>query len=312
MPNHLHGMEIFPYTLKPSGSIKQGNHVVSIFDEGKGHGNIDKAVVDSFGEEWSTFHHFEEDEIAKIGSEYFDIVSSEIVSPESKVLDVGCGSGRWSKYLLDHYKAQHIDAIDPSDAIFVASKILENYPNVRLSKCSADTLPFPDNSFDFVMSVGVLHHLPDTAKAIQSCVQKIKPDGYLYLYLYYNLDNRGYGYKALFQLVTGLRRIISALPNPLKKASCEILALLAYAPLVYLGKGLRKLGGKGLAEKLPLSYYQNKSYYIIRNDALDRFGTKIEHRFSRKQIQAMLQNTGLANIRFSDHEPFWHVLAQKI
>jgi hypothetical protein len=43
----------------------------------------------------------------------------------------------------------------------------------------------------------------------------------------------------------------------------------------------------------------------MRTDALDRFDTRLEHRFSQEELQKMLENTGLVNIRFRDSEPFW-------
>ena len=62
---------------------------------------------------------------------------------------------------------------------------------------------------------------------------------------------------------------------------------------------------------MPLSYYVDKPWKVIRNDALDRFGTPLEQRFSRRQIEDMLIAAGLKDVRFSDHEPFWHVVARK-
>jgi hypothetical protein len=49
----------------------------------------------------------------------------------------------------------------------------------------------------------------------------------------------------------------------------------------------------------------------MRTDALDRFGTRLEKRFRRDQIAAMLEAAGFANIRFSDGEPFWCAVARK-
>jgi hypothetical protein len=82
-------------------------------------------------------------------------------------------------------------------------------------------------------------------------------------------------------------------------------------PWVLSGRFMRMIGANALAAKIPLSYYQNKSFYIIRNDALDRFGTKLEQRFSKEQIIEMLQNAGLTNIVISPGLPYWHMVAQK-
>jgi hypothetical protein len=55
----------------------------------------------------------------------------------------------------------------------------------------------------------------------------------------------------------------------------------------------------------PLSSYKNLSFYTMRTDALDRFGTRLELRFTRDEIKQMMHNAGLENIRFSDSKPFW-------
>ena len=61
----------------------------------------------------------------------------------------------------------------------------------------------------------------------------------------------------------------------------------------------------------PLSAYGTKSYYSLRTDALDRFGTRLEKRFTRKQITHMMVAAGLERIAFRDEEPFWCALGYK-
>jgi methionyl-tRNA synthetase len=57
--------------------------------------------------------------------------------------------------------------------------------------------------------------------------------------------------------------------------------------------------------KIPQSPYRYRSFYSMRTDALDRFGTRLEHRFTRSAIKEMMETAGLTNIVFSDQEPFW-------
>ena len=129
--------------------------------------NFDVETVASFGEEWKKFDTFSENEIIQIGNDYFDIVPEEIYNGK-RVLDMGCGSGRWTKYVAR--KASFVEAIDPSDAVYSAAELLSNDNNTRISQASVDNIPFPDNSFDLVFSLGVLHHIPDTEAAMKKCV----------------------------------------------------------------------------------------------------------------------------------------------
>lgn len=272
--------------------------------------NIDEKTISSFGEEWNKFNSFSKKEINDIGKQYFDILPSQI-NQDSLVLDVGCGSGRWSKYLSSSVK--WVEAVDPSSAVFAAAKLLSENSNVRVSQASADDLPFEDETFDLVMSVGVLHHIPNTQQALADITAKVKKDGYVYVYLYYALDNRGRLFKTVFQLTNLMRLLISKLPHALKKIVCEGIAFFIYLPLIgmsYLARSLYK--ESSFWKKIPLSFYLGTSLRIIRNDALDRFGTPLEQRFSKNQIINMMKNVGLTDIVISENTPYWHAIGKKV
>ena len=296
------------FTRTPAKVIKTKYREINIFDiNGQ---NIDKRVVDEFGDEWTKFYEHDDDPIKKGGEEYFDILTDQMLNKQTYVLDAGCGTGRWTKYLAS--KAGFIEAVDPSQAIFAADKLLGNIHNVRLCQAAIETLPFDDETFDFVMSVGVLHHIPNTAKALNDCVTKVKSGGYFYVYLYYNLDRRGPFYKALFQISDLLRKIISRLPGKIKHVVCDIFAIIFYLPFILGGRFLNFVGLKNLAKRMPLSGYQSRSFFIIRNDTLDRFGTRLEQRFSKKQIIEMMENAGLTDIIVSDGIPYYHAVGKKL
>jgi SAM-dependent methyltransferase len=298
------------YEKSPQATVTGKVREIAVFGTDINDKNLDEEVVKSFGEEWSKFHDFEEAEIKRIGDMYFDIVDESIVNKDSYCIDIGCGTGRWSKYLSR--RAGFIECVDPSDAIFVADSLLKDVDNVRLSKASTDTLPFPDGTFDFGMSIGVLHHIPDTQKALSDCVKKIKPGGYFYVYLYYALDNRGKLFRFLFWLSNLLRRFVSSLPAGIKRFCCDLLAIFAYMPFVLAGRFFRLIGLKGLAKKIPLSGYQDMSFFVIRNDALDRFGTKLEQRFTKEEVITMMQNAGLTAINVSPEFPYWHAIGKRV
>lgn len=289
--------------------IKGRNKEIYKF-EASGVFNIDQNVVSSFGEEWEKFFNFTNDELNIVGNEYFGFIDDTILNSNTIVLDIGCGTGRWTKYLAS--KVKFVEAIDPSKAIFYADYLLSDVHNVRLSMASTDNIPFENESFDFVMSVGVLHHIPDTRKAMLDCVKKVKNGGYFYVYLYYKLDNRGSGFKLIFHLSNVIRRIVSNLPSKIKKVVADLLAYFVYVPLIYFGKFMKILGLSQLSKKMPLSAYQNKSIFIIRNDALDRFGTSLEQRFTKNEIISMMESCGLKNIIIPEGPVYWCALGQKL
>jgi len=175
------------YNKKALEKIKGPNNSIDVFTKLDSSENIDSDVVKAFGEEWGKFAVHDDESVRELRKEYFDIVDETMVNSNTYMIDIGCGSGRWTDYFTD--KAGFIEAIDPSDAVFAADNMLGKKNNVRITKASVDTIPWDDETFDFGMSIGVLHHIPNTRQALIDCVKKIKKGGYFYVYLYYRFEN---------------------------------------------------------------------------------------------------------------------------
>ncbi|MEK9628580.1 MAG: class I SAM-dependent methyltransferase [Nitrospinota bacterium] len=265
--------------------------------------NVDKKTVDGFGDEWTRFDQSElsDQERKAIFESYFSVFPWETLPPSAKGMDVGCGSGRWAKLVAP--KVGHLYCLDPSSALDVARKNLAQNNNCEFIKATVDNIPINDSSLDFAYSLGVLHHIPDTQAGIDACVRKLKPGAPFLLYLYYAFDNKPIWFNFFWQLSDLLRKVISRLPHDLRYFTSQIFAILVYLPLAKLSWAFEKMGFK--VENFPLSAYRNLSFYTMRTDALDRFGTRLEKRFTQNQIQAMMENSGLERIKFSKEVPFW-------
>lgn len=196
-----------------------------------------------------------------------------------------------------------LHCIDPSAAIEVARRNLADFEQVVFHQAAVDARVLPPGSQDFGYSLGVLHHVPDTAAAIRSCVALLKPGAPLLLYLYYAFDNRPWWFRAVWRLADVARRLIMRLPPGLKHAVTDGIAALVYWPLARLSVLLERLGLP--VGGVPLSYYRHHSFYTMRTDARDRFGTPLEQRFTREQIAAMMRDAGLVEVRFSAAAPYW-------
>jgi len=299
---------MIPYNRQPIFFFDSGPDSIAGFIS-EANQNLEHKTVESFGEEWKKFKDFSEKEIRIAGEQYFDIVDDTILNKDAVVLDLGCGTGRWSKFIAP--KVKFIEAVDPSMAVLSAKKTLAPFTNVRITQAAADNLPFADESFDFIFSLGVLHHIPDTGRAMNEVVAKLKKNGHFLLYIYYALDSRGFLFRSLFKISDWVRKIISSLPHSIKHLLCDVIAVLVYMPLIAIAR-LFKSMGFNFYKRLPLSYYCDKSFYIIRNDVLDRFGTPLEQRFTRQEIENMMKQAGLGEIRFSEHQPYWHAIGKKI
>jgi SAM-dependent methyltransferase len=247
------------------------------------------------------------DEAQKAFEEYFAVFPWTDLPQGAEGFDMGCGSGRWARFVAPRVGLLH--CIDPSNAIDVARTKLALQSNVVFHKASVDSPGLEANSQDFGYSLGVLHHVPDTAAAIRSCVTLLKPGAPLLLYLYYAFDGRPWWFKALWRLSDMVRRVICRLPGTIKHAVTDVIAALVYWPLSRLAGLLERLGISVTA--LPLSYYRHHSFYTLRTDARDRFGTPLEQRFTRMQIETMMRGAGLVDVWFSEGAPFWCAVGRK-
>jgi SAM-dependent methyltransferase len=265
--------------------------------------NIDIKTVKSFSDEWSKFTqiNLSESEAQIIFNKYFQIFPWVKLPREAIGFDMGCGTGRWAKIVSS--RVGLLNCIDPSDALEVAKINLENRNNIVFYSASVNDKPLPDNSQDFGYSLGVLHHVPNTLSAIQCCVDMLKPSAPLLIYMYYNFDNRSFFYKLTWKLSELIRKLVSILPSKVKNIVTDIIALFIYFPLSKFSLIIEKLGFN--VKNIPLSFYRNLSFYSMRTDSRDRFGTPLEKRFSRKEISNMMESCGLTNIIFSEFEPFW-------
>jgi SAM-dependent methyltransferase len=194
-------------------------------------------------------------------------------------------------------------------ALEVAKKNLKGFNNCKFYQASIERIPIKNNSMDFGYSLGVLHHIPDTFAGIKSCVEKLKRGAPFLAYIYYAFDNKPLWFKALWQLSDIIRKIISKLPFRLKLFISQIIAVCIYYHVARTALILEKMGLN--VKNFPLSIYRNMPFYSMQTDALDRFGTRLEKRFTRGKIYDMFKRAGLENITFHDEEPYWCALGHK-
>ncbi len=267
--------------------------------------NVDHDVAAGFGDEWTRFDQsaLSLEEKQRIFREYFDIFPWDKLPATAEGVDFGCGSGRWASVVAG--RVAKLTCMDASDAaLTVARRNLSAFTNCDFIHGSIGDMPaVKEDSLDFGYSLGVLHHMPDTAAGLASCVAKLKPGAPFLVYLYYRFDGRPWWFKALWRTSELGRAFISRLPYGPRYMMSQAIAALVYWPLARLARLFEKMGLP--VEGLPLAYYRSKSFYVMRTDALDRFGTRLEQRFTRPEIESMMRAAGLDQIIFSNHAPYW-------
>ena len=276
--------------------------------------NLDQGVIDSFGHEWATFDYAEGETDEALDRQFQAYCApldlSQFDATISVGADFGAGSGRWAARILPYFS--FVYALEPSHG---ASNVLKSKfssePRMKLLQETVGANSIPAESLDFGMSLGVLHHIPDTGLAIRDISSKIKSGGLFLCYLYYKLDDKPLYYRALFWVSNSLRWVISRLPHALRRFSAQVIAGFIYLPLARIAKILGRRGKN--VSNFPLHHYSEMPFVMLQNDALDRFGTRLEQRFSKNQITEMLNVAGfdLSTLKFSDIEPFWTFSVQK-
>lgn len=232
----------------------------------------------SFGFEWAKF--------SDIYTEYEDNFLSYILPITGEffkgkfVLDAGCGAGRHA-YFAAKYGAKNVIAFDLSmDAVHAA---MDNLFNVRATVKQADIYDLPESwngAFDFAMSIGVLHHLPNPQLGFQKLIPLLKPSGTISIWVYARKDN-----KLALYLYEPLRKITTRIPH-------KVLYYLAWFPavLMQVSNWLH----------LPLfSYYARFPFRTKWNDSFDVFSAPSAKYYTLEEIRAWFEQAGLKDIVIS-------------
>jgi len=271
--------------------------------------NLDKDTVKSFSDQWVRYDQsgMSNDEAKKLFENYFSLFPWKRLTKSSEGFDMGCGTGRWAKFVAPRVGKLH--CVDPSNAIHVEKKKLKKFTNVKYHQNSLDSRGLKNSSQDVGYMLGVIHYVPNAKAAIKSCVKLLKPGAPILLYIYYALDNRPLWFKYLWKLSNILRLIISRLPKFLNFLVCDLIALFIYLPFARISLMFENIGIN--LNNFPLRFYRNSSFYVMRNDSRDRFGTPLEKRYSKNDIKKMMKQSGLEKIQFKNSTPFWTVIGYK-
>lgn len=276
--------------------------------------NRDDHVISHFGGEWKAFNYLDSDQLEEVREQFAAYVRplppQLLAEGDLVIADFGAGSGRWAHFLLEH--ASQLWLVEPGKESFeILRQRFGKNDKVHLLNETVSENRVPDDSLNLAVSLGVLHHLPDTGLGIQDIFKKIKPGGYFLCYLYYALENKPFMYRFIWSVTNRFRIGISRLPYRLRRIVCEIIAALVYWPLARLSKIAEKIGLN--SANIPLHHYKDMNFYVMRNDAYDRFGTSLEQRFTKKEISEMVDKAGfdVGSLKFSDAEPFWTFVVRK-
>jgi SAM-dependent methyltransferase len=266
-------------------------------------GSTDRTFA-SFGFEWNNFDEVR-DEDESFAEVYFRDI--DLTSLEGKVgLDAGCGKGRYTRFLAAHLGATA--ALDGSSAVEAAARNLDGMPSVLVVKADLRAAPFAPGSFDFISSLGVLHHLDEPRQGFERLLTFLAPGGRILLYLYSRPPTVGLRAVAL-RLASAVRTVTVHLPHRVLKVVSEPIAALLEGGVVLPGaygdrRGVAALSG------LPMDAYRGKPFRSLVLDTFDRLSAPVEHRYVWSELEPWFRDTGLV-VEAARDETGWFILARK-
>jgi SAM-dependent methyltransferase len=242
----------------------------------------------SFGYEWTHFNDWRASGETNF-NDYFQGFALDWLRGRT-VLDAGCGMGRHARQIAPH--AGQLIAMDFSRAIDQAARNTADAANVCCVQGDLFALPFADETFDLIYSLGVLHHVDGTEAAIRGLIRKLKPGGRMRIYLYW----KRHGWKgAVLAGVTAARRITTRLPFGVLRACCRVLSLGLFCGVVLPYRALSAVGVRG-HEDWPLFVYSKYPFVVLYNDQFDRFSAPLEKRYDADEAARLLEAAGLVEV----------------
>ena len=280
-------------------------------------GGIPRMLPDRLsGPERATSHAFETQwkmlaDLTSVFREEFQSYLDPLAAADLRglaVLDAGCGMGKFS-YAAAEAGVRTIVGVDLSDAVEVAHAHLRERPNAHVVQASIYGLPFRPGSFEFVFSIGVLHHLPDPALGFERRVRLVHPGGRILVWLYALEGNERF-----VRLLDPWRaRLFSRLPSGANRVVATLLAV----PLWLLIRGLYlPLARRGRARRLPYAdyflYFHRLGFRAFWGTVYDKLVPPIAHYLSQGTVRRWLENADLAELALRHRNAnSWTCLARR-
>jgi SAM-dependent methyltransferase len=266
----------------------------------KRQGALGEQTVADFGDQWVRYT----DNSGFYGSlELFRDVFGPLLGPEDvrgrRVADVGSGTGRIVQMLVEA-GAAHVTALEPSAAFTVLEQATRPHADrVRCLRVTGEQIPEQD--FDLVVSVGVLHHIPEPRPVVDAAWRALRPGGRIAVWLYGREGNEAY-----LALVEPLRRLTVRLPHRALVGVCWLLtvSLGLYASLCrFLPLPLRGYM-RSVISRLSL----DKRFLVV----YDQLNPAYARYYQRDEAISLLRSAGFTDVQaYHRHGYSWALTARR-
>jgi SAM-dependent methyltransferase len=236
---------------------------------------VESAHLESFGRQWNRYEvaHPEEDRAtfqAKTG-----VTLAELRG--LAVLDAGCGGGRYCRVAAE--AGANVVGVDHTTAVEKAAELCAGLPNASFVQADLKRLPLDPRSFDFVFSIGVMHHDRDTRAVFDAVARFVKPGGRMAVWLY----RKNQWWQEW--LNTALRRRTVRMPPERLERYCRLGAWLGGIPLV--NRTLNKI--------VNFSAHPNWENRVC--DTYDWFAPEYQHHHTADELLGWFRDAGFEDLR---------------
>lgn len=257
----------------------------------------------SFGLQWNTYRKTQLDSYTGVPISNDRLTrlmgGSLAIVKEKKVLEAGCGAGRFTEILLD--SGAHVFAVDLSDAVEANYRNCHTYPEYFVCQADILKLPVQPGQFDIVVCIGVIQHTPNPEETMATLCAQVKPGGMLVI------DHYTYGYRVTVSRRI-LRQFLLRMPMSFELLFCKALIAVLW-PVHRLLWKLRKVPLASVVR----SVFLRLSPVVDYHDAYLQLGPQLlkvwatldthdtltdyyKHLRSAEEIRAALQGCGMADI----------------
>jgi len=254
--------------------------------------------VERFGWEWRKFSRTIE--TGYLGSKelflsFIDPVK-ESLFPSKVILDAGCGLGRFTT-LAHRFGAFQVIGVDLSSSAELAYQKTRTLPGIHILQADLHRLPF-GKIFDYIFSIGVLHHLPDPEKGFRSLVKHMKEGAGISIYVYGKENN-----DLVIRFIDPVRKYLtSRLPKSMLYIISHLITMVlffvlksVYSPFSRFSRyfpSFKKL----LVHKEYLSFISLFTYSELQLLVFDQLTPRVTNYIKKDEITSWFENSGLQEV----------------
>jgi SAM-dependent methyltransferase len=262
---------------------------------------LSERTIADFGEQWTRFT----DNEGFYGSgELLADICGPLLAPAEirgrRVAEIGSGTGRVVRMLLEA-GAAHVVAVEPSAAFEVLCRnVAGDRARAECLRITGDRLP-SDLQLDLILSIGVIHHIPDPAPVIRAAHAALRPGGRMLVWLYGREGNGAY-----LAFTQSMRRLTTRMPHGAVLAVARLLRA-ALVPYMTLCRTL----------PLPLAGYLTRVFHRMGPTKqtliiYDQLRPAYARYYSRSEAMAVLADHGFSDVRLHHRHGYsWTVIGTK-